>query len=324
MNLSRTPVRLAAFLLGLAAVFALALGLGRWAGPFDVAAAEHDTAAAHGTDDAGDGGPGDVTGHGAGDAAHPEEPGEAAPAPAGLLAAQDGYTLTVESPVLSAGRADLAFTVTGPDGRPVTAYDVVHEKRLHLIVVRRDLAGYQHLHPELDDDGRWRTTARLLPGSWRLIADFTPSAGDSGVVLGTDLTVPGRFDPAPPTSSADAGRTVEVDGYAVTLDGALAAGGESSLRFTVTRAGVPVTDLEPHLGALGHLVALGEADLGYSHVHPLTGGGTRPGEIAFAVETPTPGPRRLFLEFRHRGAVHTAEFAVDTVDAPHEEEPHGH
>ena len=37
----------------------------------------------------------------------------------------------------------------------MTAYDVEHEKRMHLIVVRRDTAGFQHVHPELGDGGIW-------------------------------------------------------------------------------------------------------------------------------------------------------------------------
>ena len=28
-----------------------------------------------------------------------------------------------------------------------------HEKQLHLIVVRRDFSGFQHVHPTLADDG---------------------------------------------------------------------------------------------------------------------------------------------------------------------------
>ena len=54
-----------------------------------------------------------------------------------LQAAEGGYTLALAEPTLSPGRQRLGFTVTGPDGAPVTSYDVVHDKRLHLIVVRR-------------------------------------------------------------------------------------------------------------------------------------------------------------------------------------------
>ena len=77
--------------------------------------------------------------------------------------------------------------------------------------------------------------------------------------------------------------------------------------MTVTRDGEPVTDLQPYLGALGHLVAIRDGDLAYLHVHPLDeadgpGGPT----VRFAVEVPTAGTYGLFLDFSHGGEVRTA------------------
>ena len=69
----------------------------------------------------------------------------------------------------------------GPDGAPVTTYEVEHEKRLHLIVVRRDGTGFQHVHPELDvPTGVWTTEVDLRPGDWRVLADFVPAAPTTG------------------------------------------------------------------------------------------------------------------------------------------------
>jgi hypothetical protein len=128
-----------------------------------------------------------------------------------------------------------------------------------------------------------------------------------------------------------------VDGYEVRLDGELTPGKASTVTATVTRNGAAVGDLQPYLGAYGHLVALRAADLGYLHVHPLGepgDGTTTPGpEIRFAVEVPTSGRYRLFLDFQHAGTVRTAEFTLDTTGtakpvAPTEpqpsEAPHGH
>src|SRR5699024_11235811 len=52
------------------------------------------------------------------------------------------------------------------------------------------------------------------------------------------------------------------------VEGDLTAGEASQLTMTVTRDGEPVTELEPYLGAFGHLVALRDGDLAYLHVHP--------------------------------------------------------
>jgi hypothetical protein len=78
--------------------------------------------------------------------------------------------------------------------------------------------------------------------------------------------------------------------------------------------GQPVTDLEPYLGAYGHLVAIRAGDLGYLHVHPEEGA-PGPG-IDFATGFPTPGTYRLFLDFQHRGVVRTAAFTVESGGAP--------
>jgi hypothetical protein len=85
------------------------------------------------------------------------------------------------------------------------------------------------------------------------------------------------------------------------------AGGETHLHFTVSRHGREITDLQPYLGARGHLVALREGDLAYLHVHPQEGP-ERGAGITFGAEFPSAGRYRLFLQFRHAGRVHTTAF----------------
>jgi hypothetical protein len=131
------------------------------------------------------------------------------------------------------------------------------------------------------------------------------------------VAVTGAYEPQPLPEPA---RTASVDGYTVTLDGDLAAGEESALTLSVSRDGEPVTDLEPYLGAYGHLVALRAGDLAYLHVHPqgAPGDGETPAGpgITFHTQAPSEGSYRLYLDFRHDGAVHTAEFTVTAGQAP--------
>jgi hypothetical protein len=228
----------------------------------------------------------------------------------GLAVAAGGLTLELEETEMPRGEpAELAFRITEPGGEAVTDFDVEHDRRMHLIVVRRDLTGFQHLHPRMDDDGTWRTSATLPEaGTYRVFADFTHEG--EGTTLGADVAVDGDAEYAAlPAESATATAGY---GYDVRLDsGAVAAGEESELGFTVERRGVPVA-VEPYLGADGHLVALREGDLGFLHVHPVEGGG--PGEpIRFMTEFPTAGSYRLFLQFKYRGEVRTAAF---TLEAP--------
>jgi hypothetical protein len=281
------PTKLAAFSAALVAAFAVAAGAGALIDPTD-----------------GTAGATRAEGHGA-----VHEP-QARPTdlPGGLASTQDGYTLVPESGDVRAGEpATLAFRILGPDGRAVRdGYDVESERELHLIVVRRDATGFQHLHPRRAPDGTWATPLKLAaPGSYRVLADFTID----GVrrTLGVELQVPGTVVPADPPPEIR--RSTAVDGFSVTRDpGVLRPGRESTLRFRVGRAGRPVSDLQPYLGARGHLVALREGDLAYLHVHPEDDAGD--GEIPFRATFPSAGRYHLFLQFRTGGVVRTAALTV--------------
>ncbi len=111
-----------------------------------------------------------------------------------------------------------------------------------------------------------------------------------------------------------ASTTASVDGYRVSLHrpATLTAGRESTLSFSVTRHGRPVTDLQPYLGAYGHLVALHAPGLEYSHVHPASKD-LAAGTITFDAELPKPGSYRLFVQFQTGGRVHTAAFTQDAT-----------
>ncbi|WP_028848370.1 hypothetical protein [Thermocrispum agreste] len=311
----KTPAKLVAF----GAALAVALGggwvLGATVGPQsepDVADGGTTSDAMHGSGSGEDGG---MPGHGAqggdgGHGGHAEDGhgggGHAAGVPAGLSASQDGYTFAPLTSTLRADRTErFRFRILGPDGHPVTRFEVEHEKKLHLILVRRDSAEFQHLHPAMAADGTWSVPLRLTkPGSYRAFADFRPTDGQA-MTLGVDLAVPGTFQPETFAPS----RVATVDGYQVRLDGELKPGETSDLTLTVTRGGKPVTDLQQYLGASGHLVALRQGDLAYLHVHPVDPE-TRGPEIRFQAEVPSPGTYRLYLDFQHRGTVRTAEFTV--------------
>jgi len=220
----------------------------------------------------------------------------------GLSVSQDGLTLAVQRSSLPPGATrTLRFRILDASGRPVRRFEIESTKRLHLIVVRRDLTGFQHLHPVMAADGTWSTRLRLpRAGDYRVFTDFV--VGGTKRVLGADLAASGSFAARPLPRPAP---VAEVDGYRVALaEGSLRAGREATLRFTVTRDGRAVTPA-PYLGARGHLVALREGDLAYSHVHPDAN------SLSFMSELPTAGRYRLFLQFRAGGRLHTAAFTQE-------------
>ncbi|GGP77684.1 hypothetical protein [Saccharothrix coeruleofusca] len=294
-----TPAKLAAYGAALALVAGGAWGVGAAVGPLRAEPAASGPAAGHGDDHAATGSADDGHGDGAGDG-HSDAP------PAGLASSEGGYTLVPATTTLPAGTTTtFAFRITGRDGAAVTGFDVAHDKRMHLVVVRRDTTGFQHVHPDMAADGTWSVPLTLPEaGSYRVFADFAPTGGRP-TTLGADISVPGPFEPRAHQPSW----TAEVDGYQVRLTGRLSAGHVAPVRLTVAKDGGPVTDLEPYLGSYGHLVVLREGDLGYLHVHP--GQGAAGPEIPFGVEVPTAGTYRLFLDFQHAGVVRTAEFTVE-------------
>jgi hypothetical protein len=278
------PLKLGAFVLVLAAV----LGGGTLAGAAIGPEPNDDRA--------------DSAGHSEMDAA----PGAGPDPVRGLAVAADGLRIVVDDTELRRGREErLAFRIVNARGETVRDFDVEHTKRMHLILARRDLTGFQHLHPEQARDGTWTTAVRLADaGSYRLLADF--SHRGEARTLATDLRVdgPAALEPLP----APRATAVSDGGFDVRLDAASARPGEeATLRFTITNDGAPV-QTEPYLGAGGHLVALREGDLAFLHVHPQEG---EDAAVGFDVTFPTEGRYRLFLQFQHAGRVHTVAFTQE-------------
>ncbi|MGI8730205.1 MAG: hypothetical protein ACR2LK_09495 [Solirubrobacteraceae bacterium] len=234
----------------------------------------------------------------------------------GLAVAENGLRLVVANRELRRARTEnVRFRIVDERGQTVHDFDVEHTKRMHAIVVRRDLAAFQHLHPTQQRDGSWSVPVRLpRAGSYRLFADFSHKGQPA--TLASDLHVDGQADlqPLPPPAAT----AISDGGYEVGLQSSRARpGSEASLRFTIAKDGQELQP-EPYLGAGGHLVALREGDLAFLHVHPADHGHGNSGRpaahddpIAFAATFPTAGRYRLFLQFKHNGTVQTVAFTQE-------------
>jgi hypothetical protein len=236
------------------------------------------------------------------DAAHGGDAEMAPQAVRGLAVSEGGLTLKLARTTATPDKPfELAFRIVGRDGRTVRDFDVEHTKRMHFIVVRRDMTGFQHLHPTEAADGTWMVPVTLRhAGSYRVFADFSVNGKPHTLAddVSVDGTVRSEVLPAPVKS-------VDVDGLRVSLtEGASHAGEESQLGFTVTRNGQPVA-IEDYLGAKGHLLALRQGDLAFLHVHPDEN------RLQFMATFPTAGAYRLFLQFQTHGRVHTAAFTQE-------------
>jgi hypothetical protein len=238
--------------------------------------------------------------------------GSTAPAGAavgGLSLSSGGLTLVPARAAFAAGRAQrLEFRITGTGGAPVTTYAIVHDKPLHLVVIRRDLAGFQHLHPTMAADGTWGIDLTLAePGIYRMIADCTAIVGGRPVAttLGGDLTVAGNYAPRMLPAPV---RAVSTDGFAVGYEGTPRTDSTQPMLIGVAGADRRPAALEPYLGAFGHLVVMRQGDLAYVHVHPETQ--LVDGKVKFWLAMPSTGTYRLFFDFQVAGQVHTAAWTA--------------
>ena len=238
----RTASRLGIFGLGVVAVFGFAAAAGAALGPIGVGSSGSHSASDHAN-------------------------GAATSELSGLSVAADGFQLVPDAVTLADGvPSTFAFRIEASDGSSVTDFDVLHERRLHLIVLSRNLVDYLHLHPTMDSNGLWQVAVPPLnPGSYRVYADFQPTGGER-ITLGTDLQVSG---PVPTVALPAMSTMAETDGYQVAMSGVPMVG-SSTINFDVSRDGQSLTP-DPYLGAAGHLVVIRAGDLGYLHVHPTEG-----------------------------------------------------
>ena len=266
-----TAQRLAAFGVVVAAVFGIGIGAGAVLGP----------------------------------AAAAQEEVTPAPLGEGVVSTRDGYRFVPANTELPAGGGDFHFVIEGPDGNVVRTFTKIHEKDLHFILVNRELTVFHHVHPTRAADGTWSIALpALAAGSYRAVADFEIAHGPR-LVLGVDLAVAGTYTT---TALAAPATTSIVDGYAVTIATEVRRGGEVKVALTVRKDGRLVTDLQPYLGAFGHLVAMRSGDLAYAHVHPND---YVDGVVDFDAELTAQGRYGLFFDFKHGDTVHTATFTFD-------------
>ena len=205
----------------------------------------------------------------------------------------------------------LVLQIPDEDGAPIKQFDVLHTKLVHLIVVREGLDEFAHLHPDVDVSGMI-TIEYAFPksGKYRLFADHQPQGKSPGLAAG-ELVVAGDDEPAAalvPNASNEV--TVgEIKAHVAITPGDR----ETTVRFhLVDAAGQAVGDLQPYLGAMGHLVIISADGREYVHAHPLSEAKTAPeGAVEFAVHFPKPGIYKMWGQFQRGGSVFSVPFVME-------------
>jgi len=224
----------------------------------------------------------------------------------------DDYSVTIltaPSLPVPGQNTTLRVSIAHADGTPVS-FEVMHERLLHVMMIRDDLQYFVHLHAGDDAAGAASGTFALqqvfsAPGKYRAMVEFME--GGKAIAKPVDVVVPGAYEPVP--LGKDVSRTKTVGDYAIsyTAPDALSVWGQKMFVFTVSKDGVPVANLEDYLGEKMHLAVWGEGLSHFEHMHPAE---MRPGGTMFHIRFPSPGLYKLYPQFKIDGTVMTPEFLV--------------
>ena len=203
----------------------------------------------------------------------------------------------------------LKIMIHGADGEMVKNFEVVHEQKVHLILVRDGLDQFAHIHPEVDSAGN-ATVSYTFPtgGTYWLYADHKPT-GKEQTTATAQVKIEGDIPPIP-ALTPDVSGEIAGDGLRakVAIEGAKG-GGEATITFDLTDStGQPVKDLQPYMGAMGHLVVLSSDGKQYVHAHPADAKTGKSSRVVFMAHIMEPGLYKGWGQFRRLDTVRVVPF----------------
>lgn len=187
-------------------------------------------------------------------------------------------------------------------GNPVDELEINHEKELHLIIVDEQLQKYYHLHPERTGKGEFTIENNLPEGFYKAFIDIKPKNFAYKVE-------PVSFIVGNPSSSTHGHELIPDTTFSKKVDGETV-----TLKVSTFKVGEPVTlsfdldqtNLNPYLGAMGHVVILDEYGKEFLHVHP-----SNDKEPIFETTFEKPGIYKIWAEFKQNGTVRAFPFVIE-------------
>lgn len=257
----------------------------------------------------------------------------------------DKYTaeLGISSPIPQAGMPlEFSFTIRDKaTAAPFTNLEIVHEKPMHVVLVRDDLTQFAHIHPALRGNSYVAPFAFMAPGKYKLWADFT-YRGETHIF---DFLIDTEDAVQQSTLMRQVSREGVFNGYEVRLLSSVPERGKSgTLSFEVRRPDGSMPVMGTFLGARGHLVAISENLAEFMHTHaeggdhegghmddgrtdnthglrvitPVYGHGggeeppvPPPNRLDYEITFSSPGFYKLWPQFVADGTEVTAEFLVE-------------
>lgn len=202
-------------------------------------------------------------------------------------------------------------------GDAIKEFELVHDRPMHLIIVRDDLSYFDHLH--LEPQNGIFATAYSFPsaGDYKLWVDVKPQGGRQ-FLTAFRLHIEGqpvyeRFSLAVDNQYT---KLVMNGQYRVSLalPSELGIHHGANLKFSIADVnGKPITDLQPMLGAKAHSIIISEDTHDFLHVHPEeeVSSSWRGGpDAAFHAQFPKAGLYKTWVQFQHHGKTITADFVL--------------
>ncbi len=243
------------------------------------------------------------------------------------------YLMTVKaepSQLTSQQNAVLFFTphVKGNENEKVPL-DIVHDKKIHLIVVSNDLSFFDHVHPIYEASGDYKidvsNTAGVMSaglgnattqfpngGDFTLYADYMPT-GATHQLEKIPVHVDGKTI-AQKTWTKESLVSKDKD-FTMTLK---SGSGKFYTKQTMhmdaplmlNNKPVKTSELDDFLGAKAHMVVIGVNDMSYLHVHPEE----HDGVLDLHADFDKAGFYRGWIQFKYKGELHTMSFALEVLE----------
>ncbi|MDR7002977.1 hypothetical protein [Neobacillus niacini] len=207
----------------------------------------------------------------------------------------------------------ISILIKNKSNQPIQTFETVHTKKMHLIIVSKDLSYFSHLHPKYEGNGKFDiSTTFPSGGDYQLIAEVTPKGGGDNSVEKHWMHIDGPVPKSTPLIPVQK-LTKVVDGLKITLSfDHLMAEMNSNMTFTIrdAKTNEPIKNLQPYLGAMGHAVAIKDNLQEYLHIHPMTTKGNGP-KVTFMTYFPQKGVYKIWGQFQYQGRIIIAPFIVN-------------
>ncbi len=204
--------------------------------------------------------------------------------------------------ISSASNSGLTFIIKNTESdKPVSNLEIVHDKIMHVILVKTDLKYFDHIHPNQKEPGVFYVPYSFYaPGDYRIWVDFTVEGMQH--IVDFDATVYG----ASQMMQADGLSGLKVD---INVPATIQIGEPIKIDFIVRDTNnIPLSIKEKFLAANAHLIVIDESLDKFDHVHDEKIDGDN--ILSFEYKFQKAGPHKLWIQFSVNSITRTGEFDV--------------